>query len=122
MPQHVALIMDGNRRYARESGLRIAQGHEDGFKALQTGLTLDKDFKTFHDFCLNNKIPFNVISAGIKPVLRRVLDHFIGEEASANIGIVSNDAEIDSEGHSWKPVWRHDTPLGHDKSLSINRA
>jgi len=93
---------------------------EDGFKALQTGLTLDKDFKTFHDFCLNNKIPFNVISAGIKPVLRRVLDHFIGEEASASIGIVSNEAEIDAEGHSWKPVWRHDNALGHDKSLSIN--
>jgi len=93
---------------------------EDGFKALQSGLTLDKDFKTFHDFCRNNSIPFNVISAGIKPVLRRVLDHFIGEEASASIGIVSNEAEIDEEGHNWKPVWRHDTPLGHDKSLSIN--
>lgn len=93
---------------------------EDGFKALQAGLTMDQDFKTFHDFCRNNKIPFNVISAGLKPVLRRVLDHFIGEEASSSIGIVANDVEIDADGHHWKPVWRHETDLGHDKSLSIN--
>lgn len=49
-----------------------------------------------------------------------MLDHFIGEEAAANIGIVANDAEIDEDGHTWKPVWRHQSELGHDKALSIN--
>ncbi|KAF2767990.1 hypothetical protein EJ03DRAFT_275149 [Teratosphaeria nubilosa] len=93
---------------------------EDGFEALKTNLHMDKDFKVFHDFCRSNKIPFNVISAGLKPVLRRVLDEFIGEEAASTIDIVSNDAEIDADGHRWKPVWRHETELGHDKALSIN--
>jgi len=93
---------------------------ENGFDALASNLNMDQDFKTFHDFCRNNEIPFNVISAGLKPVLRRVLDHFIGEEASASIGIVANDVEIDAEGHVWKPVWRHEGDLGHDKALSIN--
>ncbi|SMR52736.1 unnamed protein product [Zymoseptoria tritici ST99CH_1A5] len=92
---------------------------EDGFKALESGLEIDRDFKHFHQFCRNNNIPFNVISAGLKPVLRRVLDHFLGEEASSSIDIVANDAAIDDEGHAWKPIWRHDTPLGHDKALSI---
>ena len=81
---------------------------------------MDKDFKAFHDFCVANKIPFNVISAGLKPLLRRVLDHFIGEEASSSIEIVANDVEIDEQGHTWKPVWRHEGNLGHDKALSIN--
>lgn len=93
---------------------------EDGFEALKSGLDVDPDFRAFHEFCLSNKIPFNVISAGLKPVLRSVLDHFLGEEASSNIEIVANDAEIDAEGHTWKPVWRHQTELGHDKALSIN--
>lgn len=93
---------------------------EDGFKALEDGLVMDKDFNQFHEFCRNNNIPFNVISAGLKPVLRRVLDHFLGEEKSAGIDIVANDAVIDSRGSEWRPIWRHDTPLGHDKALSID--
>ncbi|KAK3672681.1 hypothetical protein LTR78_007493 [Recurvomyces mirabilis] len=93
---------------------------EDGFEALKSGLVMDQDFKVFHDFCLNNSIPFNVISAGLKPILRRVLDHFIGEESSSSIEIVANEATIDEEGHTWKPQWRHQNELGHDKALSIN--
>lgn len=93
---------------------------QDGFEVLKEQLSMDQDFKAFHDFCLNNQIPFNVISAGLKPVLRAVLDYFVGEEASASIGIVANEAEIDADGHSWKPVWRHQNELGHDKALSIN--
>lgn len=93
---------------------------DTGLKAIQEALTLDLDFKTFHQFCINNNIPFNVISAGLKPILRRVLDHFLGEESSAKIEIIANDATIDGEGHEWKPQWRHNTESGHDKALSIN--
>lgn len=39
---------------------------------------------------------------------------------SAHIEIVANDADIKSDGSAWKPIWRHDTELGHDKALSIN--
>lgn len=70
------------------------------------------------EFCINNSIPFNVISAGLKPVLRRVLDHFLGEQNSSHIEIVANDAKITEDG-KWSAVWRHDTDLGHDKALSI---
>ena len=93
---------------------------DDGFKALEKELVVDPGFKQFHAFCTNNNIPFNVISAGLKPVLRRVLDHFLGEEQSSGIDIVANEAEIDAEGHAWKPIWRHETSLGHDKALSID--
>ncbi|KAL1607652.1 hypothetical protein SLS60_002587 [Paraconiothyrium brasiliense] len=93
---------------------------DDGFEVMKTALEIDVDFKTFHQFCINNSIPFNVISAGLKPVLRRVLDHFLGEENSAHIDIVANDATISSDGSKWTPVWLHDTELGHDKAKSIN--
>jgi undecaprenyl pyrophosphate synthase len=35
IPQHVAFIMDGNRRYAHDKGVKVIQGHVDGFVALR---------------------------------------------------------------------------------------
>ena len=86
---------------------------------MKTALDIDPDFQTFHKFCISNNIPFNVISAGLKPILRRVLDQFLGEEESAHIDIVANDAQINTPGTEWKPVWLHDCDLGHDKARSI---
>jgi 2-hydroxy-3-keto-5-methylthiopentenyl-1-phosphate phosphatase len=54
---------------------------DDGFEIMKEELELDVHFRDFHDYCVKNDIPFNVISAGLKPVLRRVLDTFLGEEA-----------------------------------------
>lgn len=95
---------------------------DDGFAVMEKALEIDTDFQTFHRFCFDNNIPFNVISAGLKPVLRRVLDKFLGEEQSARINIVANDAEISADGSAWKPVWRHDNDLGHDKAISMTEA
>jgi len=105
---------------------------DDGFKVMQENLEIDPDFREFHQYCIEQEIPFNVISAGLKPVLRKVLDSFLGEEESQRIQIVANEMEFEgdnstSEGDAstegkWKPVWRHDTELGHDKALSITEA
>jgi 2,3-diketo-5-methylthio-1-phosphopentane phosphatase len=95
---------------------------DDGFKVMEKTLEIDPDFQRFHKFCIVNNIPFNVISAGLKPILRKVLNTFLGEEESRHIEIVANEAEIKDDGIEWKPVWRHDTELGHDKALSITEA
>jgi 2-hydroxy-3-keto-5-methylthiopentenyl-1-phosphate phosphatase len=86
---------------------------------MSSTLEIDPAFRDFHEFCVNNAIPFHVISAGLKPVLRKVLDHFIGEDMSGKIEIVANGAEVDADNH-WKAVWLHnDSELGHDKALSL---
>ena len=90
---------------------------ESVFDVMKTGLDIDPDFRDFHEFCVNNFIPFNVISAGLKPVLRKVLDHFIGEEMSKHIEIVANDAKV--KDGKWEAVWVHDSDLGHDKAQSL---
>lgn len=39
MPKHVAIIMDGNGRWARERGLPRAEGHRNGSKGVRTVIT-----------------------------------------------------------------------------------
>lgn len=36
IPTHLGLILDGNRRWARENGLSVAQGHRKGYQNLKT--------------------------------------------------------------------------------------
>jgi 2-hydroxy-3-keto-5-methylthiopentenyl-1-phosphate phosphatase len=38
---------------------------------------------------------------------------------SKHIDIIANDATISKDGKHWTPIWRHNTPLGHDKAASI---
>ena len=35
LPKHIAIIMDGNRRWARNKGLPVALGHKEGAKTLE---------------------------------------------------------------------------------------
>ena len=35
LPTHIAIIMDGNRRWAKERGLPVALGHKEGAKTLE---------------------------------------------------------------------------------------
>ncbi|GLA65196.1 hypothetical protein AtubIFM54640_006943 [Aspergillus tubingensis] len=115
-------IKSGERSFREVSeemwgSLRIP--FEDGFDVMQEELDIDPGFQEFHKFCIEKGIDFNVISAGLKPVLQKVLDTFLGEQEASRIQIVANDAEIKSDGSEWKPIWRHETELGHDKALSI---
>ena len=40
LPRHVAFIMDGNRRWARNHGLPVAEGHRRGYAKLEESLSL----------------------------------------------------------------------------------
>lgn len=52
----------------------------DGFDIMEKNLELDPGFREFHQYCVREGFPFNVISAGLKPVLQRTLDLFLGEK------------------------------------------
>ncbi|KAK7060917.1 cis-prenyltransferase [Paramarasmius palmivorus] len=40
VPQHVAFVMDGNRRYARRLGKEVKQGHGEGYESLRRVLEI----------------------------------------------------------------------------------
>ena len=35
LPKHIAIIMDGNRRWAKSKGKPVAYGHKEGAKTLE---------------------------------------------------------------------------------------
>ena len=36
IPQHVGIILDGNRRWAKQNGLNVMEGHKNGFDTFRT--------------------------------------------------------------------------------------
>jgi 2-hydroxy-3-keto-5-methylthiopentenyl-1-phosphate phosphatase len=52
----------------------------DGFDIMEKNLKMDPGFREFHQYCVREGFPFNVISAGLKPVLQRTLNMFLGEK------------------------------------------
>ncbi|BFZ58111.1 hypothetical protein PYCC9005_005170 [Savitreella phatthalungensis] len=106
------------REVSEEMWGSLNVGFDDGFEVMKEKLVFDPDFRDFHLFCVRNSIPFNVISAGLKPLLRAVLENHLGADA-AHIDIISNDMRMGPDGKTWEVVWRDDTPLGHDKAASI---
>jgi undecaprenyl diphosphate synthase len=49
LPQHIAIIMDGNRRWARKQGLRAINGHQH---------VVDKVIEPLVDRCIELQIPY----------------------------------------------------------------
>lgn len=57
-PQHIAIIMDGNGRWAKHRGLKRTAGHEEGAKVVRTITThcakLGVKFLTLYAFSTEN--------------------------------------------------------------------
>ncbi|KAI9888299.1 MAG: hypothetical protein M1814_000752 [Vezdaea aestivalis] len=92
---------------------------ETGFELMCTRLLIDPGFLDFYDFCGDNCIPFNVMSSGMEPILRRVMEIYLGKAEASTLPILANGLDVNTDGSMWKPVWRHDSHLGHDKARSI---
>ena len=58
LPNHVAFIMDGNRRWAKKKKLRIIEGHKKGSeivkKIVKKSLELKIKYLTFFSFSTEN--------------------------------------------------------------------
>ena len=80
VPRHIAIIMDGNGRWAKERGLPRVNGHSSGAHALravtETGCVLGVECLTVYAFSTENwKRPAEEVSA-----LFGLLEHFLESE------------------------------------------
>lgn len=78
IPAHIAIIMDGNGRWAKNKGLSRAQGHREGIKRVEEILSQASDlgikFVTFYAFSSENW-KRSKVEVGI---LMHLLDIFLG--------------------------------------------
>jgi tritrans,polycis-undecaprenyl-diphosphate synthase [geranylgeranyl-diphosphate specific] len=77
-PEHIAIVLDGNRRYAMKKGLKPWKGHEFGMKKLENLLSWCEELGikelTLYAFSLDNfkrpeiekKVLFGLFKEGIK--------------------------------------------------------
>ena len=80
VPKHIAIIMDGNGRWARERGLARREGHRAGAEAVRRTVEacrdLDIDYLTLYAFSSENwKRPKTEIAA-----LMLLLEQFLKEK------------------------------------------
>lgn len=80
VPRHIAIIMDGNGRWAKERGLPRIKGHEQGAESVravtEACVELGVEYLTVYAFSTENwKRPAAEVSA-----LWTLLEHFIAQE------------------------------------------
>ncbi|KAI9903831.1 hypothetical protein N3K66_000360 [Trichothecium roseum] len=91
---------------------------------LKQNIKLDPGFKEFYEWSRENNIPIVILSGGMQPVIRALLDILLGP--GWDIQIVSNDVEARpgkdvNEVGGWNIKFHDDTPHGHDKSIEIRK-
>ena len=99
IPRHIAIIMDGNRRWARENGLNISDGHKKGAETLENIANycnkIGIKYLTVYAFSTENWKRSKEEVGALMNLLRFYLDKFSKRADTENIKIkVLGDIEI----------------------------
>jgi undecaprenyl diphosphate synthase len=111
LPRHVAIIMDGNRRWARQRGLAEVEGHAAGVEAIRTLLR----------HAVRRGVPVVTVYAFSRENWARSDDEVRGLFALLEQAIRSETAELKSQGVRIRLLGRLDE-LPDDTRRSINEA
>ncbi len=91
MPQHIAIIMDGNRRWAKERGLDPRLGHKEGAETLERIATYANEiglkYMTVYAFSTENWKRTKEEVGALMKLLEIYLDKFLNRESLRNIRI-----------------------------------
>jgi undecaprenyl diphosphate synthase len=111
LPKHVAIIMDGNRRWARQRGLAEVEGHAAGVEAIRTLLR----------HAVRRGVPVVTVYAFSRENWARSDDEVRGLFALLEHAIRSETAELKAQGVRIRLLGRLDE-LPDDTRRSINEA
>ena len=91
MPQHIAIIMDGNRRWAKEKGMDTRFGHKAGAETLEKiaafGNEIGLKYLTVYAFSTENWKRTKEEIGALMLLLQKYLDKFLNKESLRNIRI-----------------------------------
>ncbi|KAG5946405.1 hypothetical protein E4U59_003940 [Claviceps monticola] len=102
----------------------ITTPYNECIELLLKEIKLDPGFKEFYDWSRENNVPIVILSGGMTPIIRALLDNLLGP--GWDIQIVSNDVKP-REGKSinekagWTIEFHDDSVHGHDKSIEIRK-
>ncbi|EEY17366.1 conserved hypothetical protein [Verticillium alfalfae VaMs.102] len=96
--RELRLVENDHILYGRKTFREAFQGMMDSIKlpfdqciaTLRANIKLDPGFRDFFHWCRANNVPIVILSGGMRPVIRSLLEMWLGDEASY-IQIVSND-------------------------------
>ncbi|KAK0627447.1 HAD-like domain-containing protein [Immersiella caudata] len=91
---------------------------------LLKNITLDEGFKEFYVWARENNVPIVILSGGMEPIIRALLENYLGKEEAETLQIVSNNVAARpgksiNEAGGWTIIYHDDSGFGHDKSLEI---
>lgn len=96
---------------------------EECREIVKKNIKLDPGFKDFLEWCKSANVPVVIVSSGMVPIIRAILENLIGKEEADKIQIVANEADI-SKGSGpgqWTIKYRHpESGFGHDKDRCIS--
>ncbi len=103
MPQHIAIIMNGNRRWAKEKGMDTRFGHKAGAETLEKiaafGNEIGLKYLTVYAFSTENWKRTKEEIGALMLLLQKYLDKFLNKESLRNIRIrVLGDIESLDKG------------------------
>lgn len=71
------------------------------------------------DWAKEANVPVVIVSSGMVPIIRSILENLLGEEDAARLDIVANEAKVAPDG-TFEIVYRHpESGFGHDKSKAL---
>lgn len=103
MPRHIAIIMDGNRRWAKENGMDIKLGHKQGAKTLEKIVRyankIGLEYITVYAFSTENWKRAEDEVKALMLLLQNYLDEYSKRADTENIRIkILGDTKVLSEG------------------------
>jgi len=90
-------------------------------------IALDPAFDAFLAWAAAHRVPVVVLSSGLEPIIRALLERDLGAERAARIEVVANAPVLDksqafdgwSEQGGWGIRFRDESAFGHDKARAI---
>lgn len=101
----------------------VKMPYDECIKYVSENVKLDPGFNDYLKWAIKNNIPTVVLSSGMEPIIRAILEKLVGEDAKY-IDVICNNIQarpgkqVNEEG-GWELVYHDDSHFGHDKSLTI---
>ncbi|KAF1942986.1 hypothetical protein EJ02DRAFT_344293 [Clathrospora elynae] len=104
----------------------VTRPYDQCIQYLVDNIKLDPYFAEFFQWSLQNNVPVVVLSSGMEPVIKALLEKLVGPDASkmqvlGNYVGAREGKSINEEG-GWEIQFKHpDSGFGHDKSVELRK-